>query len=284
MSLVKWLLSAILVAAAGVGAAHVIALLDPLAAENAAGGPEGPAGEAKAPDGDIETDLIMDEIADLVALAKAPEPAPTFFEVPIEAEPEWNPGLAPLLDAAAACAPGDYDRTHSFGPGDSLEELWDGRGGPSAHLVDPAEAGNRRAQFNLGFSIASWGQPEEVDEAFEWIRRSAEAGYAPAITEVGAAYVYEFLGRERDLERARPWLEAGAEAGDPLSMFTLSRLPPAEGQPVEAYAVRRLRLELESALCHRDAALALADRLENGRGLPVRPNLARRLRADAAWR
>ncbi|PWE16795.1 hypothetical protein DDZ18_11405 [Marinicauda salina] len=282
MSLFKWLLTAALVAVAGVGAAHVIALLEPTTAETAADGAKVPADGAEAPEEAVEMDPVMEELVELVKAANNTEPPPTFFEVPAEAEPAFDPSLAPLLESAGQCTVADYEHTHSFVPAESLEERWDAENGPSEHLIAQAEAGNPRAQFNLGYSIAAFGEVEDEGEAFEWIQRAAEGGYPPAMTEVGAALTYGYLDQEQDLERARPWLEQAAENGEALSMFTLSRLPPAEGESVETYAVRRLRLELESAaLCHREAGLAIADRLDTGRGLPEQPWLANHLRANA---
>ena len=143
---------------------------------------------------------------------------------------------------------------------------------------EQAEAGNVRAQYQLGFSLVGFTDvfSERQQEGFEWLLRAANAGFTLAEAEVGAAWVYGYFTQAPDPERARPYLERAAADGDRAAQLTLADLPARPDETPERYEARRTNLELLSASgCYPFAAIRVAVRLATGDGLPRDPMTAR---------
>jgi hypothetical protein len=74
--------------------------------------------------------------------------------------------------------------------------------------AEPPPAENRKAAENLA-------------SAFEWYRRSAEKGYAPAMNNLGQMY-FHGLGTARDLAEAFRWHMAAAREGNPAGAMNVA--------------------------------------------------------------
>jgi TPR repeat protein len=85
-----------------------------------------------------------------------------------------------------------------------------------------AEAGNVRAQYNLGVLLADQLEPPEMAAAVGWYTRAAEAGHT------GAQYELGMLLADRleppDLAKARTWYTQAAEAGHTIAQYNLGVL------------------------------------------------------------
>jgi TPR repeat protein len=87
-------------------------------------------------------------------------------------------------------------------------------------LYEPnAKAGDAEAMFRLAIAI------DEVDEvlAEDWMRRSAEAGYAPALLTV-ASRLDSVDSRPEDVKTAVALLTRAADAGESEGRYLLGRL------------------------------------------------------------
>jgi len=112
-----------------------------------------------------------------------------------------------------------------------------GRDGAIHYWTEPAKSGDAKAQFCLGLAIRPAGvwigsKPDKKQWAqdalvsVEWIRRSAEQGFAPAQEALAHAYSRGSVtvdGVSQDLEKARYWMEKSANQGSPSANVFLGQ-------------------------------------------------------------
>jgi uncharacterized protein len=109
---------------------------------------------------------------------------------------------AELGDAVAAARSGDYATAL--------------RG-----LSPVAEAGDARAQFDIGFMHAqAWGVPKDPAEAIKWYRKAANQGLQVAQHFLGMAY-WRGEGVQRDDAEAARWFARAAAQGFPQAQYIL---------------------------------------------------------------
>jgi TPR repeat protein len=113
---------------------------------------------------------------------------------------------------------------------------------PSAAACDDGRRYSPAEMYEQGRNYAlARGVAQDFSKAACWYRRSAEGGYARAMTSLG--YLYERgLGVSRDYVEARRWYQRGADAGETLSMNNLGHMwykgyggPQDHHQAVEWY-------------------------------------------------
>lgn len=87
-----------------------------------------------------------------------------------------------------------------------------------------AEAGDARAQFNLGFSYYLGVPAKDYAEAARWFRKAADQGYVAAQFRLGQLY-FSGQGVPQDYVQAHMWVNlAAAHAnGDYQQMFAAAR-------------------------------------------------------------
>ena len=105
-----------------------------------------------------------------------------------------------------------------------------------------AEAGDARAQFNLGFSYYLGVPAKDYAEAARWFRKSADQGGVLAQQFLALMYE-EGRGVPQDLAEAARWYRKAADQGDATAQFALGGMY-AHGQGVAqdyAEAVRWYR-------------------------------------------
>jgi uncharacterized protein len=85
-------------------------------------------------------------------------------------------------------------------------------------LLSQAESGDREAQYWVG-QVYGAGRlvPENYAVSCDWMRRSAEQGFAPAQELMGRMY----LGANGDYGKADMWLRRAAEQGNAEAQFSL---------------------------------------------------------------
>lgn len=78
-----------------------------------------------------------------------------------------------------------------------------------------ASRGNVADQYKLGiqYLFGGLGQQADPTQAFDWIRKSALKGYAPAQLQLGTMYL-EGIGIEQNPETAYEWFKQAAEQGN----------------------------------------------------------------------
>jgi hypothetical protein len=166
-----------------------------------------------------------------------------------------------LLDRAVGAGPafGGYeDGLGLAAKGDNAEAF--------ASWLEAAHAGDARSMFRVGWAVVAdhdFGKPAE---GFEWLRRSAEAGYGPAFTILGGTYL-RGVGCEPDLAKARRWLEAAVERDDSRARYELGWMC-MRGQGVEPEVDRALALwKAAAARGHAPSMNTLGIVFEHGRGV-----------------
>ncbi|RNF02301.1 Sel1 domain-containing protein [Trypanosoma rangeli] len=99
------------------------------------------------------------------------------------------------------------------------------------YLLDEAVAeGHAGAMLLIGLSLRDGiGVPEDLEAALTWVERSADAGYAPAMFELGAMYEdgVESAGGdilESDWGEAAEWYKAAADLGHTMAQLNLGKL------------------------------------------------------------
>ena len=94
----------------------------------------------------------------------------------------------------------------------------------SAELVKKAEAGDAKAQFDLGLCyVRADGVNKDNKEFLKWLTKSAEQGYAPAQWNLGRCYYYA-MGIKKDYEKAVKWWTKAAEQGLPQAKEAIEKL------------------------------------------------------------
>jgi TPR repeat protein len=89
---------------------------------------------------------------------------------------------------------------------------------------DAAEAGQAKAQYNLGLMYANGvGVAPDYQQALRWYRKSAEKGYAPA-QYILAGKLASGQGVERDLRQALSWYLKASERGNSRALFKLGQM------------------------------------------------------------
>jgi TPR repeat protein len=152
-----------------------------------------------------------------------------------------------------------------------------------------ADLGHVVAQYNLGlkFKRGDIGLPQSDAKAYRLFSKAAEANYAPAMLEAGIALADE-RGVDRDPQRAVQLFTAVAQRGSAEAMYYLGnvhvqgrRVPqrPALNLP-QNYAEAFIWYARAAELGHREAQVALARMLGEGRGVPA----AQREAAGRYWR
>ena len=112
-----------------------------------------------------------------------------------------------------------------------------------------AEQGFHRAMLSMGFLCAERGQPAE---ALEWLQRAAEQRADPEVMfSLGMCYRDGRLTAEKDLVKAREYLEGAATMGHPRAQLAM-------GQLVEAEAEREMWLMRSAEQGNSQAMLSLA--------------------------
>ncbi|MCC0033366.1 MAG: SEL1-like repeat protein, partial [Brucellaceae bacterium] len=104
--------------------------------------------------------------------------------------------------------------------------------GPAA-LRDAVAANDPKAFYEAGARYAEGrGVTADMEKSADWIRRSAEAGYAPAQYRIGN-YFEKGTGVDRDLDAAKTWYQMAAEQGNASAMHNLAVLfaNAPDGQP-----------------------------------------------------
>ena len=91
-----------------------------------------------------------------------------------------------------------------------------------------AEAGDAEAQFRIGQMYAfGHGFKQNIKEAFNWYKKSAEQGYAQGRTALALVYLWgnDYIGgKEADFAEAQIWLEKAAAQDDPAAQYWLGYL------------------------------------------------------------
>lgn len=151
----------------------------------------------------------------------------------------------------------------------------EGRGGLETHqargfLSDAAETGDARAAFEYSLFLMEEGDPGMASIALDWLRLSAEAGYAQAVAAYAGA-LDDWIHGPNDPALARPWYIRAAEEGDAASAAIAGiMLLTGEGGPADAAQGRRLlrtAAEMGLASAMGDYALLLMqDAEEAGEG------------------
>ena len=93
-----------------------------------------------------------------------------------------------------------------------------------ASLLKRAQAGDAKAQYNLGAAYAyGKGVAEDLEEAVKWWRKAAEQGDAMAQTNLGSMYA-NGLGVAKDEAEAVKWYRKAAEQGNAHAKENLKKL------------------------------------------------------------
>lgn len=96
-----------------------------------------------------------------------------------------------------------------------------------------AEAGQREAQFDIGFSYVDgrYGNGKSGKEMFRWMKLAADQGHIPACFYVGSAYAgntrvfgNDTPGVEVDAAQAEAWLTKAAEGGSMGAIMDLGSM------------------------------------------------------------
>ncbi len=91
-------------------------------------------------------------------------------------------------------------------------------------LIPLAEAGDARAQYNLGVSYRFGnGVEKDLQKGFSWTLKAAEKGDVRAEVNVASMYV-DGAGVTRDIGQAVGWYEKAAAAGDVNAELSLAKI------------------------------------------------------------
>lgn len=119
-----------------------------------------------------------------------------------------------------------------------------------SHYLVAAQAGNAIAQHLVANQLLSRNDPEVAHEAVLWLRRAAEAGFPPALFQMGVIFCQGQL-LEKDLTEGVRWYERAAQQGHALALYNLGVMV-AKGMGVEADVEKGMemmkRAEAEGAL------------------------------------
>ena len=100
----------------------------------------------------------------------------------------------------------------------------------SPELVKKAEAGDAKAQYDLGSGYClGEGVTKDKKEAVKWFRMAAEQGNAKAQCALGVCY-YGGDGVTKDYKEALKWLTKAAEQGIPEAKGILGAIKKSESK------------------------------------------------------
>src|SRR6185436_14913678 len=109
--------------------------------------------------------------------------------------------------------------------------------------------------------------------AVNCFRTAANAGYPPAMNQLGIAYA-QGKGVSKDLQQAQSWFRKSADAGEPLGMLNLADAltiglagPPDQDEGKKWYAKAVEKLERSADDDDRDAMIHLALLHQTGRAV-----------------
>jgi len=98
----------------------------------------------------------------------------------------------------------------------------------SAELVKKAEAGDGKAQFDLGVCyFEGEGVVKDEQEAVKWYKKAAEQGFAVAQWTLGVCYS-EGAGVAKDEKEAVKWFTKAAEQGNAEAKGALDAIRKSE--------------------------------------------------------
>lgn len=119
------------------------------------------------------------------------------------------------------------------------------------------------AMYTLGYHLE-----KDDTKALTWFRKAADAGYGPAMTTIGFAYLQGNLGLPKDAAQAHVWLHRAASSEQGLAMSALGELyAHGVGVPVDpAQAIAWFRKGADTG--NSDAMNYLGSYYVNGIGVP----------------
>jgi TPR repeat protein len=127
-------------------------------------------------------------------------------------------------------------------------------------IEEAAQAGHAEAMYRVGSKVADRG------EAMQWIKRSAEAGYVPAMRELAVAYE-SGAGIQKDTALGGQWMKKAADGGDAEALFRTGDMKgaAAAGHRRAMYRVGLLPAEQAAAEGIAEAKAELAKRAKSPR-------------------
>ncbi|MEH6728495.1 MAG: tetratricopeptide repeat protein [Hyphomicrobiales bacterium] len=163
--------------------------------------------------------------------------------------------IAPVVLAFVLIVPAAADPLE-----DGLSAYSNGEYATALEILRPlAEAGNAKAQYQLGFSYDSGkGVIQNDAEAIKWFRRAAEQGDVRAQFHLGLSYSAGDRAPQDDIEAFR-WYHMAAEQGAAIAQFVVGEkyfqgvgVPKSDAQAVKwwelaalgGYALAQARLGL----------------------------------------
>ena len=179
-----------------------------------------------------------------------------------------------VISAVIASSPCSAQSTASaLNPSDLFDKGMNALEGSSATRSDPnaieyirrsAERGFAPAQVVLGYFYET-GRATAPDPraAFEWYKKAAEQDDPLAQWQVGRM-IYAGLVSARDLNEARTWLEKSAEHNDPFAQYLLGRIALERNDYL--HSAKRFKQAGEQGLPQAQQRLALL--MRDGQGVP----------------
>ncbi|MCW2275735.1 hypothetical protein GJ654_12970 [Rhodoblastus acidophilus] len=124
------------------------------------------------------------------------------------------------------------------------------------HYLVAAQAGNAIAQHLVANQLLSRNDPEAAKEGVRWLHRAADAGFPPAMFQMGVIFCQGQVV-EKNLSEGVRWYERAAQQGHTVALYNLGVMV-AKGLGVEADvekgAEMMRRAEAEGALAKPAAA------------------------------
>lgn len=91
-------------------------------------------------------------------------------------------------------------------------------------LLDLAQKGDAFAQQQLGANLADGiGVPENKKAGYEWIKKSADQGYVPALYSMGVYYQFGYGGVKKDAKEAFEYFLKAADKGDIDALYSIAQ-------------------------------------------------------------
>jgi hypothetical protein len=182
----------------------------------------------------------------------------------------------PLTFAASARAGQFEDATAAAKRGDYATAFKD--------ILPLAEAGDARAQFNLGLLYAQGlGVPQNYAEAAKWYRLAANQGVAEAQFNLGVLY-HHGIGVPQNYAEAAKWYRLAANQGDAVAQYNLGDLY-AHGHGVpQNYAEAYFWFDLAAARLPPGLVQQFAEKIRDELATLLRPeDLAQAQQRASAW-
>ncbi|MBI1329508.1 MAG: DUF2610 domain-containing protein [Alphaproteobacteria bacterium] len=168
----------------------------------------------------------------------------------------------PIEDLEASAEGGDGEAQYLMGIA-----KWRGIGtredlnGAREYLRRSVLSGFKRATLAYGSMLAGGlGGPKNVEEALSWWQSGADAGFAPCLYVLGTYYAYQAPENERNIPKARDYIEKAAAKEHAGAYATLGDFAwYGTGQPVDKAAALKLyekAAKMNSSLAMRQLANA----------------------------